>query len=69
MATIQRMKFCHRCDEHTVHLSQTPNHVLHLLLSVVTVGFWVPVWLLVSLTSSKPQCTGCGKTAAIFRLR
>jgi hypothetical protein len=25
------------------------NHVLHLLLSVVTVGLWLPVWLLVGL--------------------
>lgn len=22
-----------------------PNHVLHLILSVVTFGLWVPVWL------------------------
>ena len=26
-----------------------PNHILHLLLSVVTVGLWLPVWLLVGL--------------------
>ena len=25
-----------------------PSHILHLLLSLVTVGFWVPVWFLMS---------------------
>lgn len=29
-----------------------PNHVLHLLLSLVTCGFWLVVWLLVALTSN-----------------
>ena len=25
------------------------NHILHLLLSVVTLGLWLPVWLLVGI--------------------
>ncbi len=28
------------------------NHILHLLLSILTAGFWIPVWILVSLSSS-----------------
>lgn len=26
-----------------------PNHVLHLLLSVVTVGLWLPVWIVLAI--------------------
>ena len=26
-----------------------PSHVLHLLLSLITVGLWIPVWILVGL--------------------
>lgn len=26
-----------------------PNHVLHLLLSIVTVGIWLPVWAVLIL--------------------
>jgi hypothetical protein len=26
---------------------QTVNHALHLILSVITVGWWIPVWLTV----------------------
>lgn len=40
---------------------QTPNHVLHLLLSVVTVGFWIPIWMLVSVFGSGAyKCPNCG---------
>ena len=28
-----------------------PNHVLHLLLTVVTLGFWAIVWTLIALTT------------------
>lgn len=30
-----------------------PNHVLHLLLSIVTVGLWLIVWLIVGLTGGE----------------
>jgi hypothetical protein len=28
-----------------------PNHVLHLLLTLVTIGLWGIVWIIVSITS------------------
>jgi len=34
-----------RADHKTAHL-------LHLVLSVITMGFWVPVWMLVTLSHS-----------------
>jgi cytochrome c biogenesis protein CcdA len=40
---------------------QTPNHILHLLLSVFTAGFWIPVWILVILFGSGAyRCPRCG---------
>jgi hypothetical protein len=27
-----------------------PNHVLHLLLTVFTLGLWLPIWILVAIT-------------------
>lgn len=32
-----------------------PNHILHLLLSVVTVGIWIPIWLIVAVTSREKR--------------
>ena len=28
------------------------NHVLHLLLSIFTVGLWIPIWIIVGLSNS-----------------
>lgn len=25
------------------------NHVLHMILAVITVGFWIPVWIIVMI--------------------
>jgi len=35
-----------------VKAPEKPNHVLHLLLSVITLGLWVPVWFLISFMSA-----------------
>lgn len=32
-----------------------PNHVLHLLLTIVTMGLWLPVWLVLALTSKEQR--------------
>lgn len=31
---------------------KSTSHVLHLILSLITVGFWIPVWILVTLSNS-----------------
>ena len=31
---------------------KSTSHVLHLILSIVTVGLWVPVWIIVTLSNS-----------------
>lgn len=28
------------------------NHILHLILSLLTVGLWVPVWILIAINST-----------------
>jgi hypothetical protein len=34
-----------------VVMGKRPNHILHLLLSVVTFGLWLPVWFVIGVTS------------------
>ena len=62
--TNQTMGFCATCNHQTLHIVQEDrcNHILHLLLSVFTIGFWIPVWILVALSSGSeaPSCTVCG---------
>ena len=66
MATVQKMRKCAACGRPTMHIQESPNHILHLLLSVVTVGVWLPIWFLISLFKKKPQCTVCGKEPGLF---
>lgn len=63
----QTMKHCKKCGRATMHVQPSTSHVLHLLLSLITVGFWVIIWLLVAANnSSAAQCTECGKTKGVF---
>tara|TARA_R110002020_G_scaffold53905_8_gene150490 strand:- start:20011 stop:20232 length:222 start_codon:yes stop_codon:yes gene_type:complete len=40
---------------------QTPNHILHLLLTVVSAGIWLPVWLLLAIFGGGAyKCPSCG---------
>jgi hypothetical protein len=34
-----------------------PNHILHLILSIVTLGLWIPVWILITIFSSVKRDT------------
>ena len=62
----QFMQNCARCGQQTPHIQQKPNHILHLILSVVTVGLWLPIWLLVGIFRARPQCMTCGKKPGLF---
>jgi hypothetical protein len=63
MATQQALYFCEQCQKTTLHLEKRTNHVLHLLLSLATLGAWIIVWALVAAGTSNPQCTVCGARA------
>jgi len=40
------------------------NHVLHLLLTVLTAGLWLIVWILVSIKIGGWRCSQCGRGVA-----
>lgn len=62
MTQVQRMLTCKGCGHKTSHFHDKPNHILHLLLAVVTAGGWLIVWFLLSLIpTSVPTCSHCGK--------
>jgi hypothetical protein len=52
--------YCPQEKKAVIAERQTPNHVLHLLLSVITCGLWLPVWLLLGLFGNGPWlCPSC----------
>jgi hypothetical protein len=34
---------------------KNPNHILHLLLSIVTLGFWLIVWIIIAMSSGEKR--------------
>ena len=65
MATSQLMKKCVECNKTTMHYQEKPNHILHLLISIVTAGIWLIVWLLF-INAKDPQCSVCGRANNFF---
>ena len=40
--------------QNNLHQAKT-NHILHLILSIITVGFWIPIWIIVTLNNSSKK--------------
>ena len=61
------MKQCKSCKKMTQHTQPSTSHLLHLVLSIFTVGVWIIMWIIIAASnSSAAQCTECGKTKGIF---
>ena len=55
----------HRCPlcGPSVYNVPTVNNVLHFLITVLSCGLWVFVWLWLSATLGTPRCGSCGFTS------
>lgn len=61
MSTKHRGMYCNRCQKEILAVGSRPNHVLHLLLTIATAGFWAIVWVLVALGKiGGYRCPSCG---------
>ena len=63
---------CNRCGTVTLHsaLVEPFNHILHLLVSALLCGCWLPVWALAAIAHNPRRdqwrCTLCGQRAGEF---
>lgn len=55
-------KYCGNCKDYNLAFKKTPNHILHLILSLLTGGAWLIVWFILILVNffSSPRCSKCG---------
>lgn len=53
--------YCNFCDKTVKTERPGTNHILHLLLSIVTAGLWLIVWILTSVKFGGWRCSACGK--------
>ena len=57
----QASGYCSACRRRVYATGRSPNHLLHLVLSVITFGLWLVVWLLLAVgTAGNYRCTRCG---------
>lgn len=56
--------FCPRCAEPVAAWVPVPNHGLHFLLSLISLGTWLPIWLLVAIHGRTCRCQQCGRRFA-----
>ena len=67
MATNHVMHYCKRCGYTRQHLQPATSHVLHLILSILTCGLWLGIWIAAGLAhASQKTCATCGKVAGLF---
>jgi len=60
-------RFCERCGGEASAVAKKSNHFLHLILTCLTMGAWVFVWMaLLGLDKAldAPRCTECGLIAS-----
>jgi len=60
MGQKQTGRFCAHCQANTMATAQAPNHVLHLLLTLFTMGLWFIPWILIASATGTFRCTKCG---------
>jgi hypothetical protein len=62
--------YCIQCKQMRLFSRQGINHVLHLLITVLLFGLWLPVWigLIIANDSRKLFCQTCGYSNTKFHL-
>jgi hypothetical protein len=46
-----------------VYVKTGPNHALHLILTLLTCGMWLPVWIIVSIVHAASQPRAAGQSS------
>lgn len=65
VAVDQTSKFCPICQKQTLWARPGTNHILHLLITVLLLGFWLPIWLMASIRISGWRCQTCGSKGSL----
>jgi hypothetical protein len=62
MAEVQTSGWCHVCQQQRMMTKPKINHVLHLILTLVTLGLWSLVWITLAIinASKGSRCVQCG---------
>lgn len=59
--------YCPRCQRQVATHRPAANHLLHLVLTVLTLGLWLVVWLWCAMNPGPQRCSVCGSTSRIHQ--
>lgn len=51
---------CPRCQRQVLARRNAPSHLFHFVMTLLTLGVWLIVWLLASLGGGVWRCSVCG---------
>jgi len=60
MAEEKSTAFCETCNAQRLIVRPGTNHILHLLLTLVTFGLWLIVWIFGTIKIGGWRCSVCG---------
>ena len=60
--------YCKQCAAPRKLERKGTNHILHLLLSIFTVGIWVIVWIASTIKMGGWSCSQCGSSKVSKRV-
>lgn len=65
--TNQVIMYCDNCGKETLHVQPSTSHLLHLVLSVITFGAWLIVWIIIALNNkNQGHCVECGREVGVL---
>ena len=69
MPTREATAACPRCHRQVLARRQAPSHLVHFILTVLTLGLWGIIWLLAAIFAEPWRCAYCGAkvSPAAFR--
>ena len=54
--------YCAACNADRKVERKGVNHILHLILTIITIGFWSIIWIGVGVKFGGWRCSECGST-------
>jgi len=61
MAIIEeKWLYCKRCKKETLAKRKKTNHIFHIIISLITLGLWIPFWIMAILQFNSWHCDVCG---------
>jgi hypothetical protein len=55
------------CGELRLHTQQTPNHVIHAVLTFFTGGLWAIPWMVLAMNAKPAICSRCGSARQVHQ--